>query len=137
MPYQITFIDNNRGIYCRGSGQMLGPEIQAELQRANAQWVGKLDYMIVDLRDVEVAISTPQEKRAILELEIEFSKRQPQVVLVGIATTELQFGIARMWEQMLEPTNWFVRATIGAAEANEYLQTQLAALDLPPAAKIM
>ncbi|MBS0197281.1 MAG: hypothetical protein JSR77_11030 [Planctomycetes bacterium] len=136
MPYDITVIDNGRGMYCRGSGQMLGREIHASVLQANSQWVGKLDYMIVDLREVEVAISTPQEKRAILELEVEFSKKQPQVVLVGIATNELQFGIARMWEQMLAPTNWIVRATIGAAEANDFLQSQLAALDLPPAARV-
>ena len=136
MPYHISAIDNGRGMYCRGSGQMLGREVFAAMSKAHAEWRGKLDYILIDLREVEAAISTPEERRAILDLEIALSRRYPNLVLVGIATTELQFGLARMWEQMLEPTKWSVEATLGAAAAFEALQAHLAARGLPPAAPI-
>lgn len=133
MPYSINPIDSARGMFCRGSGQMLGREVLAAMEPAHANWPGRLDYIIIDLREVEAAISTIDERHRMLDIYVGLSLTFPRVVLVGITSTDLQFGLARMWEQMLQPTRWEIYATRSPLEAITLLQSNLAAHSLAPA----
>ena len=107
VPYHLTFDDAHCAIIV-GSGVVLGSEILAvahalteHLRAGNSMTRGW-----VDLCDITELRATPDEIRMVAEENSHAATFSPRIVVAVVASTNLAFGMARMWEATMAMTNW-------------------------------
>ena len=108
MPYQTTFVDDGRCVIITGSGVVLGSEIltAARAITEHVQGGKSLTRGWVDLSDVTELRVTRDDMHMIAAENRFAATLSPQIVVAVIASQDLAFGMARMWEAMMAMSNW-------------------------------
>lgn len=121
MPFDYEMLDSGRGVEFIGSGDLAGAEIVEVKQRllADEDAVRRWKFGYVLLTNLDSFQITVDEVRAIAALDKRLSVLTPEVVLAVIAPRDHDFGMARMWESVLDIPGWTtaVFRTRGEAEA--------------------
>jgi len=123
MAFVTTFVNRGHCVVQVGSGVVLGSEILAGAHAVSEHVQGgaELTHGLVDLSDVtELHLSAEEVELIALENRIAAASMPPATVAV-IATRDLAFGLARMWEAMVSGTNWRTRVFRDADAAREWL----------------
>jgi hypothetical protein len=113
-----------------GSGVLKGQEIiDATISLLTTEdRVRDIAFGLVDLVDVTRAEITTDELRQIADADKRLAQLAPRVVLAVIAPSDLVYGLARMWEMLVEETGWTTVIVRSRAEADAWVKTKL----LPP-----
>jgi hypothetical protein len=135
LPYTTEFVDGGRGVLRVGSGIVTSVEIldaTRELQ-GDPERAGRLRYGLVDLTEVTELRLTSQDMRRIAEASLKIAKLVPGGVVAIIAPKDHDFGMARMWEHLVDEADWITRVFRNRVEADAWIREQLAAGPPQPA----
>ena len=109
MPVSYTFLDDGRGTIWTGWGRLTGAELIDKVKEATACWKSAAPFLygFYDYSSVtEMDISTPQV-RELASIGVEASKYRPDGAISAIyATSDLSFGLARMWQAFTDQPDW-------------------------------
>jgi len=108
MSYTTEFIDDGRGVLHVGTGVVHGDEIHAgamEDHRVEAR-ARALRFGLVDLTDVTELRITSEDVRAIAAESHITARLAPHVSVAIVAPRDSIYGMARMWEILVEGTGW-------------------------------
>ena len=121
--FTMEFIDKGRGIQFTGSGQLTGEEMIApkHLLLENPARLRPLRFAIVSLIDVTRFDITPEQVHALAEMDKKIGEHTPVVAVVVIAPRTHDFGMARMWETILDVPGWSSSVVRTRAEADAFL----------------
>ena len=111
MAFVTTFVNRGRCVVQIGSGVVLGSEMVAGARavREHVASGGQLTHGLVDLSDVtELHLTAEKVEEIAVENRIAAASMSHGTVAV-IATRDLAFGMARMWEAMVSSTRWCTR----------------------------
>lgn len=128
MPFTMDFTSDGKGLLREGSGVLTGQEIiDSALQLlADEDRLCGLAYGRVDFTEVTSIQVTPEDVHRIADINKRMAKLNPQRVVVVIAPGDAVFGMVRMWETLAESTGWKTTVVRTAAEADAWLETELA-----------
>ncbi len=128
MPYTMSFTNDGKGVLRKGMGVLKGQEIidgglalLAEEDRLRGLAYGRIDF--TEVTSIQI---TPEDIQRIADTNKRMAKLNPHVVVVIIAPGDAIFGMARMWETVAESTGWKTTVVRTAAEADTWLETELA-----------
>jgi hypothetical protein len=122
MPYTIECVDGGRGVRSVGSGVVTGAEIRAalaEIVGRNLERARGLRYAVVDLTGVTELRVTPTDVRRIAAEDRALQAVTPVGVVAVIAAQDHVFGMARMWETLVE-NGWETHVFRAAGEADAW-----------------
>ena len=132
MPYVTEFIDGGTGVLHVGSGVVTSAEIiegarrvQSDESRARG-----LTHGLTDLTDVSELRVTTAELRLIVDASRKTAKLVPRGVVAIVAPKDHAFGMARMWELLIDEDGWTTRVFRDRVEAEIWLREQLSAAGL-------
>lgn len=63
-------------------------------------------YCLVDYSDTSIEGVTPEEMMEIVQASVEASKVNSLLIMVAVMPSELQFGMARMWQGFATDLPW-------------------------------
>jgi len=129
MPFTMEFVDHGRGIQFTGSGNLTGEEMIDSKHRllADEAKVRPLRFAIVSLVDVVHFDITPTEVHKLAALDKQIGQLAPVVSVVVIAPRTHDFGMARMWETILDVPGWSASVVRTREEADAWLAPRIAA----------
>jgi hypothetical protein len=127
MPFQHESIDGGRGVEFRGSGHLTGAEIIAIKQQILAEGEAMRSWkfgfvLLTGLDSFEISV---EEVRAIADLDKAISVYAPIVVLAVVAPRDHDFGMARMWESVIDVAGWSTAVFRTRAEAEAWMLERL------------
>ena len=126
MPIQIEFSEDQQGVVYNAHGEVNGKDIlDAKLELYNDSRFDKLKYFIIDrtwctsynVESSEVQKSTDMAHNA--------SQRNGDLIVAMVSKSDLQFGMARMFELMLNDTAWRIGNFRDRKLADEWVSLHL------------
>lgn len=126
MAIRINYIDNGIGIEINASGIVSGEEIiEAHKEIYSKENVTRQKYQIIDRSDCEEYLVSHEEVKKIAELDKAASKSNPNIIIAIIASSDLQFGMSRMWQAYIEESNFVTKIFHDRKSADEWIEIQL------------
>lgn len=126
MPVEINIINNGKGVVFISSGTVKGSEIiEANEKVYSPELLLNLEYKIIDRTTCTEYLVTTEEMETISSQDIEASKINNNITVLLVSSTDLQFGMTRMWQALSESTGWHSEIFKTREEANIYMDNEL------------
>lgn len=127
MPVDLRFLDDGAGLLLACHGPVTGDEIiqqNEELLHAPDR-LQQLRYAVVDLAAASSFDASVYDAQFASEQDRRIAALVPQLVVVLIAPSDLTFGMARMWEALVEPLGWSTHAFRSKGDADAWLHQEV------------
>jgi len=107
MPVKINILQKGKGIEFVSSGIVTGEEIiEANKKIYTRDYLLPCKYKIIDRSTCTEYRVTPEEMQLIADQDITASKINRDITVVLISSTDLQFGMSRMWQVLSGETGF-------------------------------
>ena len=107
MPVRINILQGGIGIEFFSTGIVLGREIiDANSRIYTAEILQRLNYKILDRTTCTDYRVSADDVQKIVKQDVEASKINPNLTLIYVTLTPLQFGVTRMWQAYAYETGW-------------------------------
>lgn len=127
MPVHINTIRNGEGIEFISSGIVTGQEIiEANKRIYTREVLLGLKYKIIDRTTCTEYRVDSEEIRQIAEQDRQAARINPNISVILISTTPLQFGMSRMWQLLTDEIGFRTRIVRDRAEAESWLKANIA-----------
>ena len=125
--FTTEFIDQGRGIQFTGSGHLTGDEMIASkhVLLADEPKLAQVRFAIVSLADVTQFEISTKEVHDLAALDKKIGGITPVVAVVVIAPRTHDFGMARMWETILDVPGWTSSVVRTRQEADAWLAERI------------
>ena len=126
MPVQINFLDDGEGIKFVSSGIVTGEEvIEANKKIYTREKPLRMKYEIIDrtgcteyrVSSKDVQIMADQDRMA--------ATINPNFLIAVVSTTDLQYGVTRMWQAYIEDLDIKTMAFRDRKSAEQWIQEEL------------
>jgi hypothetical protein len=123
---KINYLDGGKGIEIIASGVVNGEEIiSAHDEIYSEENLKKQKYQIIDRTHcAEYNVSAKKVKR-IAELDKAAARSNQDIIIAMIASSQLQFGISRMWEIHAEESQFVTKVFRDRKSADEWIKERL------------
>lgn len=128
MPFVIKFVEQGKGIEFRGSGFLTEDELveaRTELQ-SDTEAMRRVTFALIDLENVVELRLDREGVRRLVGIDEHLAKLTSGMAVAIVAASDHTFGLARMWEVMVERTGWPIRVVRSHPEAHAWLVDMLA-----------
>ncbi len=104
MPITVKYLDNGLGILLLGKGVVTGEEwIQCNKEIfSSGEKIINCKYGLIDYSNAEDLIATNEDVETIARQDKEASRFLPEGVVAVVASKDIEFGLSRMWEIVVE-----------------------------------
>ena len=128
MSFTAEYVDDGCGVLYVGAGVLTSQEIIAVKRDllADPDKLRRIRYAIVTLSDVTL-FPSPEEIRQTVLLDHELAGINRSAVIAIIASEDLPFGMARMWEALAFATGWRVGIFRDRQKAEDWVRAKLPA----------
>ena len=82
-------------------------------------------YQIGEFTDVDSIELSSEDIRIIAQLEIDASKRNPNIFIANVAGTELEFGLSRMWQILADECAFEIEIFRKREDAMQWIASKL------------
>ncbi len=126
MTIKINRIDDGIGIEIVATGSVTGEEIiEAHQEIYSTENLKRQKYQIIDRTECTEYIVSNEEVKEIAAIDTLASKTNPEIIIAVISSTDLQFGISRVWQAYVEESNFLTQVFRDKVEAKKWLEGQL------------
>ena len=126
MPIEIKYIDGGIGIEFIGSGVVTGADIiAANKEIYRNENFSRQRYKIVDRTNCTEYRVSNEEIRIIAEQDKAASKTNPNIIVSLISTTDLQYGLSRMYQAYVGDSGFLTEIFRDRKSAEEWIEEQL------------
>jgi hypothetical protein len=127
MPIEVEVLQNGTGLLLLCRGNLTGKDKIEIMERllASPELVSNLRYMVIDQGAAHLDLSA-EEVRIIAEQDRRMAQiAPPGVVVAMIAPREVDYGMARMWQVLVEETGWDTKVFRSFDEADSWLREKV------------
>lgn len=125
MPYEATYSNDDRCITYVGSGLVLGAALVSATRALIADVrTPSLTHCLIDLSGVTDLHVSNDEIDIIAAEGRRVAAIAPHVTVAVVATRDLAFGLARMWEALVATPGWKTRVFRDRGAACEWLSAE-------------
>jgi hypothetical protein len=122
MAIHINYIDNGIGIEIIASGTVTGEEIiEAHKEIYNEENLKNQKYQIIDRSHCKEYNVSSKDVQQIAEIDKAASKSNPNIIIALISSTEIQFGMSRMWQTYVEESHFLTNVFRDRKSACEWI----------------
>ncbi len=123
MPYEISVENNGARIITRYYGKLTMPEIDAAYNErfTDIEKIKKYRLLINDFTDVSGVSTDELDVPKLARYYLWASTENPDVVVVNIMPTDLEFGLGREWEGYVSDMPWEENVVRTREEARRWL----------------
>jgi hypothetical protein len=126
--FQTTFVEGDTGILFVGSGIVTADEIRSAkinllVERDRTR---RIEFAIVDFQVASSLVLDTVDLRRIVELDRQLASFLPNACVAIVAPKDHMFGLARLWEAMVEVIGWRTRVFRSAADACPWVRKAIA-----------
>ncbi len=126
MPIQIKYINGGFGVEYCGSGVLAGTDIiEANKEIYGNESFSRQRYQIVDRTNCEEFRVSNDEIRIIAEQDKAAAKISPNIIIALISTSDLQYGISRMYQAHVGENCFMTEISRDSESAEEWIKKQL------------
>ena len=127
MPYEITYLEIDGGVYTKYYGIVTDSDIIDSMKErfSSDDKVSSYRYVMSDFRDVENFEVSPEVMKKGAEVSKKVSMINKNLLVVGIMPTDLEFGMGRMWQAYSYETDWKIEIFRTKDEADIWLKEHL------------
>ena len=128
MPIRVEIADSGKRVVFLCSGRVTGQDIiDSKLKLlADRERVSGLESAMVSFVDAATLDVGAADVRALADIDRQIAKLVPRAAVVIVAHRDHDFGLARMWEGMLDIPGWSSHVFRTQAEAEKWLAPNLA-----------
>jgi hypothetical protein len=129
MPIEVEVLQDGMGLLLICRGNIPGKEKIEIMDRllASPESVNRLRYIVIDQADAVLDLST-QDLRILAVQGKCLAKLTPAGVVVAIiAPRAVDYGMARMWQVLVEETGWETRVFRSFDDADSWLRQRIGA----------
>lgn len=126
MTIKINHIGDGVGIEIIATGCVTGDEIIAAHQEIySPDNLKKQRYQIIDRTDCKEYQVSSEDIKKIADIDKAASNTNPDIIIVIIASTDLQFGVSKMWQVYVEDSTFETEIFRDRITAENWLKEQL------------
>lgn len=126
MPVKIKYTDNGDGIEITGKGVVTGQEIITTLKKVyDHETFKSKKYEIIDRTNISDYRVSNEEVRKIADMDVMAAKTNPGLMVAIISTTDLQYGITRMYQGIIGDRGFKTKIFQDRRAADEWIDSQL------------
>jgi hypothetical protein len=126
MTLKINYLENGKGIEIIASGTVTGSEIIARHDEIySPKNLARQRYQIIDRTQCKEYIVSFAEVQIIAEIDKKASKTNPEIIIVIVAPTDLQFGMSRVWQAYVEESRFLTKVFRERTSAEGWLKERL------------
>jgi hypothetical protein len=132
MPILTSISANGRGLIQEDTGVVTANDILNHLRQLLNAGRGfmRLDFSLVDLTGVSIMDVSSDQWRSIASVDLQLAALNPRLVVAVAASSDVVFGLIRMWQVFVEATGWTVEVFRSRLEAEEWLQIRVPSFSL-------
>jgi hypothetical protein len=114
----------------RCSGELTGQEMLDATRRlmTNPEQARRLDSGLISLVDVTALRAGADDIRTLVELDRQLATLIPRATVAFVAPRDHYFGMARMWEGLLNVPGWTSHVFRALGDAEAWLERQASTL---------
>ena len=127
MNYELTFQDEEFGTITEYYGA-LTKEILFKCTKERYSSKNRNEnykYIINDYTNVTSIEISSDAVKIVAQMAIDVSKYNKNIVIAGVTPSDLEFGLARMWQAYADETGWKSHVFRSRAEAEEWVKKEL------------
>lgn len=126
MAIRMNTMDEGSGIEIIASGVVTGEEIIAAHRTIYSEEnLKRQKYQLIDRTQCDEYVVTPGEIKIIAEIDKAASVVNPDITIVIVSPTELQFGMSRMWQAYVEEKIFRTRIFRDRKSADEWIREEM------------
>jgi len=127
MTYVITFKEKEGGVFTHYSGTVTDADIIKSVKERLllVEKLKPIKYFFSDFTDVDNFNVTSTGIQTIADIATRASKINNDIILVAIVPSDLEYGMARMWQAYSDDMNWKTYLARTKEEASEWLNKNL------------
>ena len=128
MPIEITDLDGGMGSLIVGHGVVTRQEYVDTMTRhlrQDTDKFAKYKYGLCDYSAVTKAEALPEDIREIANLCRGAARVAPGAVVAMVAATDIVYGLARMWESLLDEMPWHTMVFTSRPDAEKWLKEKV------------
>ncbi len=130
MPIDILFVEGGLGVEIIAQELVTGDEIVEANDRVyRHEAFAKLRYQLIDRTNCTDFQVSNEEIEKIAAQDIEAAMTNPHMIMAFVCTTDLQYGITRMYQAHVGERGFLTGLFRDRASAQQWLQDQLAKSD--------
>ena len=123
---KIKYIDEGIGIECTILGDAtLDKILKAAEEVYSEEYITKQKYQIIDFTECTSFQLSSHDMRAIVEVDLETSKSNPDIIIAIIAPQDIAFGMSRVYEAYADETGFRIKVFRDKEESQLWIQNQL------------
>ena len=126
MPIEIQYTEDGVGVVFSAVGRVTGEEIiTAQKSIYDSKAFAGLRYWIVDRsRCTAYAVST-DDVGQIADMDNEAARRNPHLLMALVSETDLQFGVSRMYEALIDENGFKTMSFRDRESAERWIANEL------------
>lgn len=127
MPIETTYTDGGVGAVLVCEGIVTGKELTAALKEMFSRDLVAQPYLynLFDCNELKRLDVATRDIRDAAELGVAASRCMPNFVVAIYASTDLAFGLARMWQTYVQQTGWNTHVFRSRPEAVGWLKGEV------------
>ena len=126
MTIKVNYIDDGVGVEIVATGCVTGDEIiDAHQEIYSPDILKKQRYQIIDRTECKEYIVSSEDIKKIAEIDKAASNSNPDIIIVIIASSDLQFGMSRIWQVYVEDSKFETKIFRDRITAEKWLEGQL------------
>ena len=126
MTITINYLDNGLGIEIIATGTVTGHEIiEKHKEIYNSENLSKQRYQIIDRTHCQKYIVSNEEVMQIAKIDKEAAKTNPNIIIAVISSTDVQYGISRVWQAYVSESTFVTKVFRDRKDAELWLKEQL------------
>jgi len=127
MPVEIKYFNDGYGIELVGKGVVTGQEIyDANIIVYSGDTLLRQKYQIINFANVEKLDVSQEEAVKLANQDIEASRTNPNIVIAVVAALNHAFGLGRMWEALVNKSDFETMVFRRREEAVAWINKKIA-----------
>jgi len=123
---KIKYIDDGIGIELTILGDAtLEKILKAAEEVYSEEYITKQKYQIIDFTKCTSFQLSSDDMRTIVEVDLETSKSNPDIIIAIIAPQDIAFGMSRVYEAYADETGFRINVFRNKEESQLWIQNQL------------
>ncbi len=126
MPVNIEYTEDGSGVILHAVGKVVGSEvIRHKLEMLQGDRLPRMKYWIIDRSQCTDYHLSAEEVQQIAQLDAQSAAINPRIITALISETELQFGMSRMYESLVEKAGLRTGVFRDHASAETWIQNNI------------
>lgn len=104
--FSTTFIQGGQGLILKGTNEVTWSQMYDAKKALAQDGCCSVSFAMIDLEEVTQLHMTHEQMREMIHIDRVLAKKNPRAVVAVAAPKDHVFGLARMWQSLVDEFGW-------------------------------